>query len=87
MTFATENLNVIAYANGWTLWNYISNDKLADICSENYFAEADNDLRSGDIILVSCKSASFFSGAMLIVAKVDNKRVTTAQLCVSAEEL
>ena len=62
MAYATENLNVIAYANGFTLWNYVSEDKLSEICSKNYFAAADNDLKSGDIILVSRKSAFFQAG-------------------------
>lgn len=87
MAYATENLNVIAYANGFTLWNYVSEDKLSEICSKNYFAAADNDLKSGDIILVSRKSAFFSSGAMLMVANVANNSVITAKLCASAEKL
>lgn len=87
MAYAAENLNVIAYANGFTLWNYVSEDKLSEICSKNYFAAADNDLKSGDIILVSRKSAFFSSGAMLMVANVANNSVITAKLCASAEKL
>ena len=65
MTFATENLNVIAYANGFTLWNYLSNDMIAEICSKDYFAKADDDLKNGDIILGSSQGASFSSSAVL----------------------
>ena len=84
MAFATENLNVIAYANGFTLWNYVSSDELKDICSEDYFAAADNDLKSGDMVLVSCISASFSGGALLVITGVKNKSVTTTKLCSSA---
>ena len=86
MAFAAENLNVIAYANGWTLWNYVSEDNLTEICSKNYFAPADSELKGGDMILVLCKSASFSSGAMLIVTNINKKYVSTAKLCSSVEK-
>ena len=86
MAFATENLNVIAYANGWTLWNYVSDDELVDICSKNYFAEADCELKSGDMILAVGKSACFSKGAILVVAKVEKNNAATEQLCFSADK-
>ena len=84
MTFAAENLNVTAYANGFTLWNYISEDNLSDICSKNYFAAADNDLKSGDMILVSLKSTSFSSGAILLVSRIEIGEVSVVKLCQSS---
>ena len=84
MTFAAENLNVMAYANGFTLWSYVCGDELSDICSKNYFAAADDSLKSGDMILVSCKRASFSSGALLLINSVKPEIVDTTNLSVSA---
>ena len=84
MAFATENLNVIAYENGWTLWNYVRRDKLSDICSKDYFAAADDELKSGDMIFVVSKSACLSAGALLLITEVENNNVSTARLCFSA---
>lgn len=86
MAFATENLNVIAYANGWTLWNYVSDDEFVDICSKDYFAEADCELKSGDMILAVGKSACFSEGGLLIVRKVEKNNVSTGKICFSADK-
>ena len=38
MAFQNKNLSVIAYANGFTLWQYASNeDSLTKIINDNYF--------------------------------------------------
>ena len=84
MTFVAENLNVIAYANGFTLWNYVSEDKLSDICSKNYFASADRDLKSGDMVLVSLKSTSFSDGAIILINRAKVGEVDIKLLCSSS---
>lgn len=67
MSFANDDLNVLAYANGFTLWGYVSEDDISDICSKDYFSAAKQELRSGDIIIVSSKRGSDTQGAFLIV--------------------
>ena len=53
MAFEHRNLSVIAYANGWTLWNYKTQDKINDLQGE-YFPKRVRDLMAvGDIIIVN----------------------------------
>ena len=37
MAFQNKNLSVIAYANGFTLWNYAENETMATITASGYF--------------------------------------------------
>lgn len=47
-------MSVIAYANGFTLWHYTSNDTMLDINNENYFPKGATDLMAcGDIIIIN----------------------------------
>lgn len=84
MAFVSENLNVIAYANGLTLWNYVTDDKPQALSSENYFAVAEADLRSGDMIIFHCKSPSESAGGILFVRDIKEKYALTELLCASA---
>ena len=40
MAFNAKNLSVLAYANGFTLWHYASDDTAAAIDSAGYFNPA-----------------------------------------------
>ena len=53
MGFKKEDLSVIAYANGFTLWHYKTQDKIDDLQGE-YFPKRVRDLMAvGDIIIVN----------------------------------
>lgn len=56
MAFNNSNMSVIAYANGFTLWHYkTQEDNLVDI-KYDYFPEKVMDLMAiGDIIIINAK--------------------------------
>lgn len=51
--FKARNLRVLAYANGFTLWHYITPDLADDIDASGYFADARDMLRVGDLITIN----------------------------------
>ncbi|MAF98066.1 MAG: hypothetical protein CMH26_05460 [Micavibrio sp.] len=51
MSFITNDLSVLAYANNFTLWHYTSQD--ADITTSGYFDKASDMLRVGDLIIAN----------------------------------
>lgn len=54
MAFAIRNLSVLAYANGFTLWHYrASNERLEAVSARAFFADAQDMLAAGDIMMVS----------------------------------
>ena len=54
MAFDTRNMSVIAYANGFTLWHYVSQDNIDQISKDNYFPKGFAQLaHTGDIIIVN----------------------------------
>lgn len=76
-TFTVCNLSVLAYANGFTLWHYkTATAPLADVLSNNFFADASDMMARGDMILVSYKDG----GTVLCVAASDAGRVLVARM-------
>ena len=57
--FQPKNLSVVGYANGFTIWPYISDDDPKTVLAGTYFNKAYDSLREGDMIYV------FFSGRTL----------------------
>ncbi len=54
MAFALNNLSVLSYANGFTLWHYkAGRDVLADVSTDGFFDAADAMLSAGDMMMVS----------------------------------
>lgn len=54
MAFKHKNFNVIAYANGFTLWQYSSNEEtLKEIEQDNYFGVVYTLMNNGDIIIIT----------------------------------
>ena len=75
MTFAIRDLSVLAYANGFTLWHYkAGNDSLANVASDNYFADASDMMASGDMVMVSGAGGC----RMLCVALAETGKVLSA---------
>jgi hypothetical protein len=72
MPFASRELSVLAYANGFTLWHYRTSDPVPAILAPGgrYFAAADELLRPGDQILLSLAGAAQPAGAALVVTGV-----------------
>ncbi|MGB1361437.1 MAG: hypothetical protein ACPG8V_04900 [Alphaproteobacteria bacterium] len=60
MSFNINNLSVLAYANGFTLWHLKSSDNMADVDTAGYLNEANEMIRIGDIIIVSASDKTGF---------------------------
>ncbi|PHS79188.1 MAG: hypothetical protein COB59_03330 [Rhodospirillaceae bacterium] len=53
MAYASKDLSVLAYANGFTLWHFTTIDLAADVDTAGYFNDAADMLRVGDIIVAN----------------------------------
>ena len=51
MSFTSSNLSVLAYANNFTLWHYVTTD--ANVTDSGYFNSAASMLRVNDLIIVN----------------------------------
>lgn len=61
MSYKNKNMSVIAYANGFTLWQYKTDDSI-DLIDENlgYFPKSIVDLMAmGDMIFISSKGLTY----------------------------
>lgn len=56
MAYSYANLSVLAYANGFTLWHYITADAASSVDDRGYFNGAADMLRAGDMILLNSSS-------------------------------
>ena len=77
MTFASNNLSVLAYANGFTLWHYRTADVTTSVDTTGYFNAAANMLRAGDMVLANVGSS--VSG-IYVVASNDGTTVDVANI-------
>jgi hypothetical protein len=77
MAFAIRDLSVLAYANGFTLWHYkTGNDSLANVASEDFFADASDMMAGGDMVLVSGAAGC----QIRCIASADAGRVRSAPM-------
>jgi hypothetical protein len=76
MQIKRENLSVLGYTNGFTLWHYISDVPFKTITGAGYFDLAADALRAGDVILAATKSHAGF----LFVKGIDAGSVITTRL-------
>ncbi len=51
MSFKASDLSVLAYANNFTLWHYVTEDD--DITTSNYFDKAADMLRVNDLVIAN----------------------------------
>jgi len=51
MSFKSSDLSVLAYANNFTLWHYVSTDD--DVTTSGYFDSAADMLRKNDLIIAN----------------------------------
>lgn len=68
MAFKNRDFSVIAYANGFTLWHYLSkDDSLKDIVdNEKYFFVVRMLMNTGDIIMINAKDSTGIRSVELI---------------------
>ncbi|BAI73122.1 hypothetical protein AZL_024840 [Azospirillum sp. B510] len=81
MAYASKDLSVLAYANGFTLWHYTTADAAADVDTAGYFNGAADLLRVGDMLLANCAVGGATPQAgMLVVAASAGGAVDVANL-------
>lgn len=65
--FATRNLSVLSYAQGFTSWHYRHRGPIAEVLGNNFFDPAKDMIDTGDMIMVSASDG----GAHLFVRASD----------------
>lgn len=80
MAFKNQDLSVIAYANGFTLWSYKTNDTITTTKTAGYFNEISSFAREGDMILTISSSGQASTVAILYVSKISSSIVTVSDV-------
>lgn len=74
--FVAKNLAVMAYANGFTLWQYKTSNTTAEASSPGYFNEAKSYLAEKDMIILQAADKT----SQVIVAKAEDGSVAISPL-------
>lgn len=75
--YRNPEMSVIAYANGFTLWQYYAKtDTVADVMADGYFNQIYTLCGLGDKIMVVASDGY----VELVITKIDTKYVGTEQL-------
>jgi hypothetical protein len=67
MAYSPEDLSVLAYANGFTLWHYTTTDSAATTDTSGYFNRASDMLRVGDMILANVDTSGTPGAGIFLV--------------------
>lgn len=78
MAFRQQDMGVLAYSNGFTLWHYRSDDTAATVTAAGYFNPAAASLRAGDMVLTSTAQSTSPAAALIGVVSVAGGAVTVA---------
>ncbi len=76
MAFAGRNLSVLSYANGFTLWHYTTTDNNAVVTAADYFNDATDMLRKGDMIIANVDTGGEQVNKQYFVSDIKNGVVT-----------
>lgn len=74
----------MAYANGFTLWNYTTPDALSDVSAAGYFNDIAPFARIGDMVLTVAGTEKTVSPAILAVTSVANGTVAVSDFTSAA---
>ena len=80
MSYDTKSFSVLAYANGFTLWNYSTTDTLETVKTAKYFNETAPFVRVGDMILVNASTSGTLETAILVVSANAEGTVSVSQV-------
>ena len=80
MAYQSKNLSALAYANGFTLWHYRTEDNIGSGPDVGYFDGASRMVRVGDFIFVNDVFAGMARGCVLIVVANSGGKVTMASV-------
>ena len=76
MAFTASDLSVLAYANNFTLWHYVTTD--ADVTVANYLDSAAGMLRVNDLIIANVDTDGTPGTTFYVVTANDGSTVTIA---------
>ena len=68
MAYKPENLSVLSYANGFTLWHYRTEDAATTVDNAGYFNIASKMLRIGDFVMLHAGVGTTPTYGMMVVA-------------------
>lgn len=74
MSFVSNNLSVLAYANNFTLWHYKTIDSA--VTGTDYFGVASEMMRVGDLMIVNIDTDGTPSTKFYVVTAVSSGSVT-----------
>lgn len=80
MAYNKENLSVLAYANGFTLWHYTTPDAAATVDTAGYFDDAADMLRAGDMVLANTATGGTAKAGLFHVNSAANGSVDLADM-------
>ena len=75
--FKNENLSVIAFANGFTVWHYVDRSMKFEDINEKFFSSIYHLCAVGDKFLLSLENYY----AEVVVVKLSNKCIYFKELC------
>ena len=72
----TRDLSVLGYANGFTLWHFMTDDPVTELQATGYFNEAADMFRPGDLIFANIhQSSNDVSSLLLSITRIDHGNV------------
>ncbi|HRK67535.1 MAG TPA: hypothetical protein PKY73_08285 [Hyphomonas sp.] len=71
MAYNAKDLSVLAYANGFTLWHYKTDDAAGAVDTQNYFNDAADVFRAGDMILANTGNGGSVAAGLFLVSNAD----------------
>jgi len=76
MAYKPSDLSVLAYANNFTLWHFVTTD--ADVTIENYFDSASEMLRVNDLMIANVDTDGTPATTFYVVTGNSGGNVTIA---------
>lgn len=80
MAYDPNNLSVLAYANGFTLWHFATSDTATTVSTAGYFNSAADMLRVGDMILANVEADGVAQAGIFLVNQNGSGVVDVANL-------
>ncbi len=78
MAFKAKDLSVLGYANGFTLWHYVTDDTATQVGTTNYFNDAAHMIRVGDMIMANVNMDSSPAGGIFLINANNSNGVVDA---------
>jgi hypothetical protein len=80
MAYASANLSLVGYANGFSMWHYTSTDAAATIDSSGYFNSASGQLAVGDFIFAHADTGGTPAYGVFVVLSNSSGVVDTGDM-------